>query len=337
MSTWARSVSPPASRTVDLPAVLGDGPHHGPLPQYRPGTGGRGAQRIIEFLAGHHGQQRFGVAPGELPAAVQGGGDRVHGVPGRDLDVAAGHRQRRADQAAPAGLVTRVLGPLQHHGARPGGRRGQRGGQARRSPAGHRDIPRLVFRHPRSVDEPAPGQPHAPTTAGTAPWGAEKRCAGRPRRPAMGRMTWTAPQVTRTDPPTVAGERESLETWLDYHRDTLLFKCQGLTGEQLARRAVAPSSLSLLGLVRHMTEVERAWFRIRFAGRAGAGPPVLHRRVPRRRLRPRRAGPRRGRLRRLPGRMPARPGGGGRAGAGRDVRAFPHRDHHSTCAGSTCT
>ena len=81
-------------------------------------------------------------------------------------------------------------------------------------------------------------------------------------------MTWTAPQIDRHDPPTVAGERQSLESWLDYHRETLLFKCQGLTGEQLARRAVEPSSLSLLGLVRHMAEVERAWFRRRFAGQA---------------------------------------------------------------------
>jgi Protein of unknown function (DUF664) len=84
-------------------------------------------------------------------------------------------------------------------------------------------------------------------------------------------MTWTAPKITRTEPPTVAGERASLEAWLDYHRETLLFKCQGLTGEQLAERAVAPSSLSLLGLVRHMAEVERAWFRHRFAGQADLG------------------------------------------------------------------
>jgi Protein of unknown function (DUF664) len=83
-----------------------------------------------------------------------------------------------------------------------------------------------------------------------------------------GRVTWTAPQIDRHDPPTVAGERQSLDSWLDYHRATLLFKCQGLTGEQLARRAVEPSSLSLLGLVRHMAEVERAWFRRRFAGQA---------------------------------------------------------------------
>jgi Protein of unknown function (DUF664) len=82
-------------------------------------------------------------------------------------------------------------------------------------------------------------------------------------------VTWTAPEITRADPPTVAGERASLESWLDYHRATLLYKCQGLTGDQLARRAVAPSSLSLLGLVRHMAEVERWWFRRRFAGQPG--------------------------------------------------------------------
>ncbi|MGO9143666.1 MAG: DinB family protein, partial [Streptosporangiaceae bacterium] len=80
-----------------------------------------------------------------------------------------------------------------------------------------------------------------------------------------------APDVKRAEPPTVAGERESLETWLEYHRATLLLKCQGLTAEQLARRAVPPSSLSLLGLVRHMAEVERAWFRRRFAGQPELG------------------------------------------------------------------
>lgn len=64
----------------------------------------------------------------------------------------------------------------------------------------------------------------------------------------------------------VAGERESLESWLDFHRATLLRKCQGLTAEQLTRRAAAPSSLSLLGLVRHMAEVERWWFRRLFGG-----------------------------------------------------------------------
>jgi uncharacterized damage-inducible protein DinB len=69
----------------------------------------------------------------------------------------------------------------------------------------------------------------------------------------------------RTDPPFVAQEREMLEAWLDYHRGTLLWKCDGLSDDQLTRRSVEPSSLSLIGLVRHMAEVERWWFRIRAA------------------------------------------------------------------------
>jgi uncharacterized damage-inducible protein DinB len=84
-------------------------------------------------------------------------------------------------------------------------------------------------------------------------------------------MTWTAPAITRTEPPEVAGEREAVQAWLDYHRATLLFKCAGLSGEQLTKRAVPPSSLSLLGLVRHMAEVERSWFRSRFRGDAELG------------------------------------------------------------------
>ncbi|MEV4638573.1 DinB family protein [Actinoplanes sp. NPDC049548] len=58
-----------------------------------------------------------------------------------------------------------------------------------------------------------------------------------------------------------------LEGWLDWHRQTLLTKCADLTVEQLKKPAVEPSNLTLLGLVRHMSEVERAWFRARAAGR----------------------------------------------------------------------
>ncbi len=72
--------------------------------------------------------------------------------------------------------------------------------------------------------------------------------------------TWTAPTVDRTQPERMTGERQALEQWLDYHRETLLFKCAGLTAEQLKQRPSPPSTLSLLGLVRHMTEVERWWF-----------------------------------------------------------------------------
>src|SRR4051812_49969830 len=52
-----------------------------------------------------------------------------------------------------------------------------------------------------------------------------------------------------------------LRAFLDYHRATLARKCAGLTDEELRRRSMPPSTLSLLGLVRHMAEVERAWFR----------------------------------------------------------------------------
>ena len=66
--------------------------------------------------------------------------------------------------------------------------------------------------------------------------------------------------IERAEPAFTAGDREMLDGWLDYHRATLLTKCEGLTDEQLKTRAVPPSSLSLLGLVRHMTEVEYGWF-----------------------------------------------------------------------------
>ncbi|BCB82183.1 DinB family protein [Phytohabitans flavus] len=81
-------------------------------------------------------------------------------------------------------------------------------------------------------------------------------------------MTWTAPEIERRHEPYVADERAMLEGWLDYHRDTLLLKCQGLTADQLRQRSVEPSSLSLLGLVRHMADVERGWFRRRVGGEA---------------------------------------------------------------------
>jgi uncharacterized damage-inducible protein DinB len=70
----------------------------------------------------------------------------------------------------------------------------------------------------------------------------------------------------RKDPPLAAPEREMLETWLDFHRATLARKCDGLSSEQLRVRSAPPSSLSLIGLVRHMAEVERGWFRQVLAG-----------------------------------------------------------------------
>lgn len=63
----------------------------------------------------------------------------------------------------------------------------------------------------------------------------------------------------------VGGERETLSAFLDLYRWTLERKCEGLTPLQLADRAVPPSSLSLLGLLRHVGDVEHGWFR-RLAG-----------------------------------------------------------------------
>ncbi|MFF7438368.1 DUF664 domain-containing protein [Streptomyces sp. NPDC008122] len=84
-------------------------------------------------------------------------------------------------------------------------------------------------------------------------------------------MTWRAPPVERSRQLRGLGtvtERQMLEGWLTWHRETLLAKCAGLAPAQLARATVEPSALTLLGLVRHMAEVERSWFRRGFAGEA---------------------------------------------------------------------
>jgi uncharacterized damage-inducible protein DinB len=67
--------------------------------------------------------------------------------------------------------------------------------------------------------------------------------------------------------PRLGGERATLVEFLRGQRLTLEVKCADLDAGQMARRSVEPSTLSLLGLIRHMTDVERNWFRIRFAGR----------------------------------------------------------------------
>lgn len=64
---------------------------------------------------------------------------------------------------------------------------------------------------------------------------------------------------------TTGGEREMLTAFLDFERDTLLWKVTGLTEEQL-REKRTPSGMSLLGLVKHLGYVERSWFQRRFLG-----------------------------------------------------------------------
>ncbi|WP_370410626.1 DinB family protein [Streptomyces fradiae] len=72
----------------------------------------------------------------------------------------------------------------------------------------------------------------------------------------------------RVYPDTTTGERQALEQWLEFHRATLAAKCAGLSDEQLRTVSVPPSELNLLGLVRHMADVERGWFRKVLGGEA---------------------------------------------------------------------
>lgn len=64
---------------------------------------------------------------------------------------------------------------------------------------------------------------------------------------------------SRTEQPGDGDERSILLGWLSFHRDALSAKCAGLTDEQLATRSAEPSALSLLGLVRHLAEMERVY------------------------------------------------------------------------------
>ena len=81
----------------------------------------------------------------------------------------------------------------------------------------------------------------------------------------------------RVDPPFSAAERPMLEAWLEFHRTTLLIKCEGLDDSGRKARPVATSKLSLHGLVRHMAEVERNWFR-RVLLREPDTPPIWYQR-----------------------------------------------------------
>ncbi|MET9397737.1 DinB family protein [Kitasatospora sp. NPDC002965] len=77
--------------------------------------------------------------------------------------------------------------------------------------------------------------------------------------------------AARTEPLRTADERATLVTFLDHQRATFVMKCAGLTTEQLRARPLAPSALSLLGLARHLAEVERGWFRNVLADEAVPG------------------------------------------------------------------
>ncbi len=76
--------------------------------------------------------------------------------------------------------------------------------------------------------------------------------------------------MERVPEPPDGDERSILAGWLAFHRSALEAKCAGLAATQLVTRSVPPSPLSLLGLVRHLTEMERAY------AVWALGPKTLH-------------------------------------------------------------
>ena len=84
---------------------------------------------------------------------------------------------------------------------------------------------------------------------------------------------WTEPDADpRQGLAPARGELAVLLQYLDHYRMTIELKCEGLTAEQLATRSVPPSTMSLLGLVRHLARVEHSWCR-----RVVEGDPELPR------------------------------------------------------------
>jgi uncharacterized damage-inducible protein DinB len=73
-------------------------------------------------------------------------------------------------------------------------------------------------------------------------------------------MSEPAGDRPRVRPTYVLDERELLDGWLEFHRATLLVKCEGLCDAQRKTQPIPTSDLSLHGLVRHMAETERNWF-----------------------------------------------------------------------------
>jgi hypothetical protein len=73
-------------------------------------------------------------------------------------------------------------------------------------------------------------------------------------------------QDPRPELPRTGDERSVLTAFLDWHRATFELKCLGVPAARLSEKAVPPSGLSLHGVSRHLTAVERWWFRIQFAG-----------------------------------------------------------------------
>jgi uncharacterized damage-inducible protein DinB len=99
--------------------------------------------------------------------------------------------------------------------------------------------------------------PHRPDDAQPLRWTASKQYAD----------MWVDPDDDPRDTGVaLTDERAAILEYLRAYRITLEMKCSGLDADQLARRSVPPSTMSLLGLLRHMADVERYWFRRVMAG-----------------------------------------------------------------------
>ncbi len=83
-----------------------------------------------------------------------------------------------------------------------------------------------------------------------------------------------APTTPLPEDPPVGDERTTLLAYLDYYRAVLARKIEGLTEDEARRAACPPSDLTLLGIVRHMADVERSWFRRSLVGEDA--PPLFY-------------------------------------------------------------
>jgi uncharacterized damage-inducible protein DinB len=87
---------------------------------------------------------------------------------------------------------------------------------------------------------------------------------------------WTAPDDDPRSSSNPVGEKATYREYLSNYRLTIEMKCEGLDAHQLARRSVPPSILSLLGLVRHLAQVENHWFQRVLQGQTSS--PRLYKR-----------------------------------------------------------
>ena len=95
---------------------------------------------------------------------------------------------------------------------------------------------------------------------------AETGCTTSPQVASVAAMTTTSFSADdRIDPPLAADEATTLRTFLDFHRDTFRWKCAGLTQQQLAQ-PLAPSDMTLGGMMKHLAVVESGWFEETFSG-----------------------------------------------------------------------